>query len=139
MRECYNGVILSSSQLLPVTQINPRKRAPGKIRARWSNKARYNPMKSKTPNAPEISVTNMDMTDMDMTKVPLSVKVHESPYCHVNFASSLFCIPHPKSQTGQMKIDLGDIQKHKSKQGRLTFYQTGTCPHDNITPNLNWK
>ena len=33
----------------PMTQNNPRK-APGKIRARWSNKSRYIPMKTKRPN-----------------------------------------------------------------------------------------
>ena len=58
----------------PVTQTNPRKRAPGKIRARWSNMAIYNPMKTKRPNTPETSLTKMDMTDMDKVKVPLSVK-----------------------------------------------------------------
>ena len=56
----------------PVTQTNPRKRAPGKIRASWSNKARYNPIKTKRPNTPETSVTNMDI--MDKAKVPLQLK-----------------------------------------------------------------
>ena len=59
----------------PMTQNNPRMRAPGKIRARWSNKTRYNPMKTKRPNTPEKSVTDMDITDMDKMKAPLSVKV----------------------------------------------------------------
>ena len=31
----------------PMMQNNPTKRASGKIRARWSNKSRYNPMKTK--------------------------------------------------------------------------------------------
>ena len=84
----------------PVTQTNPRKRAPGKIRARWSNKARYNPMKMKRPNTPDLPVTNMDMADSDKVKVPLSVKV---------------CIPHPKNQTGQVKIGLGNKQKHRNQ------------------------
>ena len=67
-------------------------------------------------------------TEMDMTKAPLSVKVCIRSTGHLaNSASKPFCIPHPKSQTGQMKIGHGDIQIHKSKQGRLTFYQTGTC------------
>ena len=56
----------------PVTQTNPRKRAPGKIRARWSNKARYNPMKTKRPNTPDLPVTNMATMDSDKTKAPLS-------------------------------------------------------------------
>ena len=54
---------------LPVTQTNPRNRAPGKVRANWSNKARYNPMKNKRSNTTETSVTNMDMTDTDKAKV----------------------------------------------------------------------
>ena len=49
----------------PVTQTNPRKRTPGKIRARWSNKARYNPIKTKRPNTLDVPVTTMDMTDSD--------------------------------------------------------------------------
>ena len=36
----------------PMVQNNPGKRAPGKVRARWSNKSRYNPMKAKRPNYP---------------------------------------------------------------------------------------
>ena len=47
----------------PMTKTNPRKKSPGKIRARWSNKARYNPMNTKRPNTPDIPVTNMDKTD----------------------------------------------------------------------------
>ena len=59
----------------PVTQTNPRKRTPGKVRARWSNKARYYPMKTKRPNTPDLPETNMDMMDSDKVKAPLSVKV----------------------------------------------------------------
>ena len=55
----------------PVTQTNARKRSPGKIRARQSNKARYNPMKTKRPNTPETPVTNMDTTDMDKTEAAI--------------------------------------------------------------------
>ena len=58
-----------------VTQTNTRKRVPGKRRARWSNKARYNPMKMKRPNTPDLPVPNMDTMDSEKTKVPLSVKV----------------------------------------------------------------
>ena len=81
---------------LPVTQTNQRKRAPGKIRARWSSKSRNNPMKTKRPNTPETSLTNMDMTDTDKAKAPLSVKLCERlwPYCQ-------FCkqsVPHPLPQ-----------------------------------------
>ena len=57
------------------TQTNLRKSAPGKIRVRWSNKARYNPTKMKRPNTLDLPVTSMDTMDSDKAKVPLSVKV----------------------------------------------------------------
>ena len=56
----------------PMAQNNPRKRAPGKIRARQLNKSRYNPMKAKRPNAPETTMTNLDTIDTDK-KVPFPV------------------------------------------------------------------
>ena len=58
-----------------MTQTNPRKRASGQMRARWSNKARYNPRKTKRPITQDAPVTNMDTADMDKMKGPLSVKV----------------------------------------------------------------
>ena len=53
-------------------------------------------MKTNRPNTPETSVTKMDTTDMDKTKVPLSVKGCRrfGPSCH-------FCkqsIQHPSPQ-----------------------------------------
>ena len=67
----------------PVTQTNLRKRAPGKIRARSSNKARYNPMNMKRPNTLDLPVTNMDTADSEKVKVPLSGKVCDKfgPMC----------------------------------------------------------
>ena len=124
----------------PVSQTNLRRRVPGKIRARQLNKARYNPMKTKRPNTPEILETNMDTKDMDKTKTPLSVKVCERfrPSCLFYKQSVVHTTPL-ESQTGQIKTGLGDIQIHKSKQGRLTFCQTGTCPNPNLTFTLNQK
>ena len=51
----------------------------------WSNKARYNPMKTKRPNTPDTPVTHMDTTDMEKTKVPLSIKVCDrlGPTCQI--------------------------------------------------------
>ena len=40
----------------------------------WSNKSRYDQMKAKQPNIPEMTVTNLDTIDIDK-KVSLSVKV----------------------------------------------------------------
>ena len=37
----------------PMMSRNPRKRTPGKIRARQSSKSRYNPMKMRRPNTQE--------------------------------------------------------------------------------------
>ena len=79
----------------PMMQNNPRKRAPGKIRARWSNKSRYNPMKTKRPNTPEMTVNNLDTIDTDK-KVQISVKM-----CDRFGPSCSFCkqnILHPSPQ-----------------------------------------
>ena len=93
----------------PVRQTNPRKRAPSKIRARWSNKATCNPMKTKRPNTPETPVTNMDITDMDKAKVPLPVKV-----CKQFRPSCSFCkqnvLHHSPQESDWLDGDLtGDI------------------------------
>ena len=107
----------NSSQFsaLPVTQTNPRKRAPGKIRARWSNKARYNPMKMKRPNTPNVPVTNMDTTDSDKIKEPLSVKVCSRFGLMCQFCKQSILHPLPKNQTEQTKIGQGNKQKHKNQ------------------------
>ena len=58
----------------PMMQNNPRKRAPGKISARWLSKSRYNPMKAKRPNTPETTMTKLDNIDTDK-KPSLSAKI----------------------------------------------------------------
>ena len=58
----------------PMTSQNPRKRAPGKIRAKWWSKSRYKPMKVRWSNTPEIKVTDLDAIDMD-NKAPFPVRV----------------------------------------------------------------
>ena len=70
----------------PVTQASRRKRAPGKIRAWQTIKARYNLRKTMRPNTPKGPVTNLDSTDMDKAKALLSVKV-----CERFRPSCLFC------------------------------------------------
>ena len=91
-----NSFQFPTHPLTQTTQANPRKRAPGKIRARWSIKARYNPMKTKRPNTLELPVTDMDTVDSDKARVPLSVKVCDrfGPVCQ-------FCkqsVKHPSPQ-----------------------------------------
>ena len=114
----------------PVTQTKPRNRATGKIRARWSNKARYNPMKTKRSNTPEISVINMD-TWQTQTKwrCHFQLKCVKGLDHLVNFASSLFHIPYQKeSDWTDEDWTEGHTKNTKSQQGRLIFYQTGSCP-----------
>ena len=101
----------------PVTQTNPGKRAPGKIRARWSNKTRYNPIKTKRSNTPETSVTNMDITDANKAKVPLSFKVCERFRPSCSFCKQNVSHPHPKSHIGQMEIGGGTYKYTKAKRG----------------------
>ena len=79
-----------------VTQTNPRKRAPGKIRARWSNKARYNPIKTKRPNTPETSVTDMGTTELNKTEAPLSVKVCKRFGLFCSFCKQNILHPSPQ-------------------------------------------
>ena len=100
----------------PVTQTNPRKRAPGKIRVRWSNKARYNPTKMTRPKTLDLSVTDMDMMDSDSGGTIFSQIVQWiwTEQCF-SFASNPLYIPHPKSQTRQMEIGLGNKQKHRNQ------------------------
>ena len=76
----------------PMTSRNSRKRAPGKIRARLFSKSRYNPMKVRRPNTPDIKVTKLDTIDTD-NKAPFLVRV-----CDRFGLSCSFCkqgAPHP--------------------------------------------
>ena len=53
-------------------------------------------MKTKRPNTPDVIVTNMDLTNLDKTKVPLSVIV-----CNRFRMGCQFCkqsIPHPSPE-----------------------------------------
>ena len=96
-----------------ITQTNPRKRASGKIRARWSIKARYNPTNTKRPNTLDLPITNMDMTDSDKVKVPLSVKVCNRfrPMCP--FCKQSTQHPSPK-ESDWMDRDWNGKNKNKS-------------------------
>ena len=123
----------------PETQTNPRRRDPGKIRSRWSNKARYNPIKTKRPNTPDTSVTNMDTTETDTMKVPLSSKV-----CKKSRPSHSFCkqnVSHPSPQESDWsdKDCTGGHTNTQKQTGETNFYQTGPSPNPNLTPTLNWK
>ena len=83
-----------------VIQTKPRKGASGKIRAKWSNKARYNPMKMKRSNTLDLPVTNMDTMHPDKVKATLSVKVCDrfGPMCQ-------FCKQSPKVRLDGWRLD----------------------------------
>ena len=118
-----------------MTQTNPRKRAPGKIRARWSNKSRYNPMKTKRPNTPEMTVTNMDTRDMKK-KVPLSVKV-----CKMFGLSCSSCkqnILYISPQESDWSLDWGNINTQK-QTGETNLLSDWGLPKPQSNLNLNWK
>ena len=65
-------------------------------------------MKMKRTNTLDLAVTNMDTMDSDKVKVPLSVRVCNrfGPMCQFCKQSALH--PHPKNQTGQKEIGLGN-------------------------------
>ena len=117
-------------------QNNPRKRAPRKIRARWSNKSRYNPMKAKRPNTPEMTMTKLDNIDIDK-RMPLQLRYVTGMDCFVHSASRALLIPYPKSQIGQTKIGMGLKQRQEKRQGRQIYYQIGICPNPNPNPMQN--
>ena len=78
-----NSFQFPTHQVTQTAQTNPGKRVPGKIRARWSIKARYIPTKMKRPNTLDLPLTYMDMIDSDKANGPLSVKVCDrfGPMC----------------------------------------------------------
>ena len=88
----WNNSNMFQFSATPMVQNNPRKRAPGKIRARWSNKSRYNRIKAKGPNTPETTMTNLDTIDTD-TKLLLLVKVCNRFGSSCSFSKQN--IPHP--------------------------------------------
>ena len=66
-----------------------------KIRARWLNKSRYNPMKAERPNTPEMMMTNLDTIGTDK-KVPLPVKVFNRFGPFYSFCKQGAPHPYPK-------------------------------------------
>ena len=114
--------VISNSLPPPMTQNNPRKRDPGKNRARWLNKSRYNPMKAKRPDTPEMMMTNLDTIDIDK-KMPLPVKI-----CDRYGLSCSFCnqgTPHPLPQESDWSDEDwdGTIAKAQKQTGKMGFAQ----------------
>ena len=64
---------------------NSRKRTPDKIRTRWSDKNRFNPIKTTRPNTPQKRVTELDAIGIDI-EAPVPVKV-----CHKFRLLCSFC------------------------------------------------
>ena len=73
----------------------------------------------KTPNTPYVPGTNMDMTDLDKMQVPLLIKVYDMFRLMCQFCKQSVLHPSPQDQTGQIKIGLGNNQKHKKPAGLL--------------------
>ena len=96
-------------------------------------------MKTKRPNTPETPVTNMDITDMDKAKLPLSVKVCErfGPSCS-------FCkqnILHPSPQESDW-LDRDWTAGHTNTQkqiGETNLLSNWDLTKPNLTPTLNWR
>ena len=103
----------------PMMQNNPRKRDPGKIRARWLNKSRCNPIKAKRPNTPEMTMNNLDTIDTDK-KAPLSVKVCNrfGPSCSICKQNN----PHPLPQESDWSDeDWTGAHKNTQKTGETNL------------------
>ena len=94
VRWCCHGItaILFKFSATPMTQNKARKRAPGKIRARWSNKSRCSPIKAKRLNTLEMTMTNLDTIDIDK-KAPLPVKICDRYGLSCSFCKQ--CTPNP--------------------------------------------
>ena len=50
---------------------NPRKQTTGKIRTRWLDRNRFNPIKTRRPNTPDTKVSELDKIDI---KAPIPTK-----------------------------------------------------------------
>ena len=122
----------------PLPHNNPRKRAPGKIRARWSNKSRYNPMKAKWHNSPETTMTNLDTIDTG-NKVLLSVKVCDrfGPSC--SFCKQNILHPSPQESDWSDKDWTGAHKSTQKETGEITYYQIVTCPNPNLSPTQSQR
>ena len=121
----------------PVTQNNPRKGAPGKIRARWSNKSRYNTMNTKRPNTPETSLTNMDTTHMDKTKEPLLAKVCKRFGLSCSFCKQHILHPSPQESDWSDEDWTGEHTNTQKITGETNLLSDWDLPKPQSNPTSN--
>ena len=89
---------------------NPRKKATGKIRTKWLGRNRFNPTKTRKPNAPETKVSDLDKIDTDI-KAPVLTKA-----CHRFGLSCPYCeqgAPHLSPQ--ELDWSSGDWDRTKAE------------------------
>ena len=97
----------------PMMPRNSRRRTTGKIRTRWLGKNRFNPIRFRKPNNPDIKVTERDTIDIDI-KAPLPIKA-----CDRFGLSCSFCKQgslHPLPQESDWSSEDWDGTKPKRKE-----------------------
>ena len=97
---------------------NPRKRATGKIRTRWLGRNRFNPIKTRRLNTPDMKVSELDKIDTDI-KAPILTKA-----CDRFGLSCSYCKQgalHPSPQDSSEDWD-GIKDKTKEQTNSLMDY-----------------
>ena len=82
---------------------NPRKQTTGKIRTRWSDRNRFNPIKMRRPSTLDTKVSELDKIDI---KAPILTTALTNSVCHALIVSRVLCILHLKSQIGPVRIGI---------------------------------
>ena len=98
---------------LPKTSRYPRKRTTGKIRTKWSSRNRFDPIKTRRPNTPDIKVSELDKIYTDI-KAQIQTKA-----CERFGLSCSYCeqgAPHPLPQESDWSSKDWDGTKAKGKE-----------------------
>ena len=95
---------------------NQRKRTTGKIRARWSGRNRFSPIKMRRPNTQETKMSDLDKVDKIDTGInaPVLTKAYNIFGLLCSFCKQGALHPSPKSWTGPAKT--GMVSKLKQKE-----------------------
>ena len=94
-------------------------------------------MKMKRPNTPNLPVTDMDMTDLDKVKAPLSVKVCDrfGPMCQICKQSAPHSSPQESDWTD--KDWTGEQTKTQKPVGDTNLMLDWDLPSPQYNPTLN--
>ena len=117
------------------TQTNPRRRDSGKIRARWSIKARYKPTKTKWPNTLDLPMTNMNMTDSNGVMVLLSVQLCDRFGLMCHFCKQSTQHPSPQESDWMDGDWNGEEAKAKKLVGETNHMSDWDLPSPQYNPN----